>query len=151
MTTTAPEAPIRQTSSARRAVVGTLSLLLLAGLGYGILTFLNNALSFAGKWEGKIRSAFPSPDGQYVAEVSDWNGGATTAFETRVALRRSGARDTVTGSPQNDATVAVLFSSPAVKLRWDTPQQLTVESPGGQLTQHRRTWRDVRITYRGTK
>jgi len=128
-----------------------LGVVLIAGLGYGLLAFLNNALSFAGKWEGKVLSAVPSPDGRYVAEVSQWNGGATTHFETRVGLRRRSDRDTVSGGPQKEATVAVLFSAPPVKLRWDSPQQLTVESPGGQLTEHRKTWRDVRITYRGTE
>lgn len=139
------------TSPARRVLIVALSLLLLAGLGYGLLAFLNNALSFAGKWEGKVLSTVPSPDGRYVAEVSQWNGGATTGFETRVGLRRPTDRDTVTGGPQKDATVAKLFSAPPVKLHWETPQQLTVESPGGHLIEHRQTWRDVRISYRGTK
>jgi hypothetical protein len=128
-----------------------LSLLLIGALGYWLLSVLNNVFSFAGRWEGKVLSASPSPDGRYVAEVSQWNGGATTGFETRVGLRRRSDRDTVSGGPQKEATVARLFSSPPVKLRWDTPQQLTVESPGGQWMEHRETWGDVRIAFKGLK
>lgn len=151
MTDTPHPGAAPQTSPTRRALAVGLCLLAIGGLGFWLLSVLNNAFSFAGKWEGKILSASPSPDGRYVAEISQWNGGATTGFETHVGLRRRSDRDTVTGGPQKEATVAKLFSSPPVKLRWDTPQQLTVECPGGQLMEHRETWRDVRITYRGTK
>jgi hypothetical protein len=144
-------APTRQPASGRRLVVALAGLALAAFLGYRLLLFLNDLFSFAGKWEGQVRSAIPSVDGRYVAEVSDWNGGATTGLETRVALRPSSARDTVTGTTRNEGTVAVLLGDPPVQVRWLGPQRLAIECPDRGFKERHETWRDVRITYQTPK
>jgi len=131
----------------RQILTETISVILFAVLGYGALAILNDLFSIAGKWEGKVRSALPSVDGWYVAEVSDWNGGATTGFETRVALRQRSARDTVTGVTRSKGTVAVLLGSPPVSARWLGPQQLAIENPDSNFKERQESWRDVQIIY----
>lgn len=141
----------RRASPVRRALIVVISVVLIAGLGYALLVFLNDLFSIGGKWEGRIRSASPSPDSRYVAEVSDWNGGATTGLETRVALRPHSARNTVTGVTRSEGTVAVLLGDPSVTVRWQGPQHLIISGPANTFKERQASWRDVQITYQTPK
>lgn len=152
MPSTSPQDSVsRPTAPSRRLVPMVIGIALAVFVGYRLLVFLDELFSFAGKWEGRVRSAVSSPDARYVAEVSDWNGGATTGLETRVALRPHSARDTVTGVTRSEGTVAILLGDPPVTVRWQGAQHLIISGPTNTFKERQASWRDVQITYQTPK
>lgn len=98
--------------------------------------------SLAGGWEGTLEYSVPSPDGAFVADVSRWNGGATTGFETSVSLRPASKRPAI----RDDRSVLTTRGLPDLGIVWNGNTRLTVTCDPSQVLGRDAVWRDVTIS-----
>jgi len=94
----------------------------------------------------RVLSEEASPDGQYVATVSERNCGAVTAYSRVVSIRR---REAPFEGENTESWVFVISDQPEVKAVWSGTRQLTIlhSATAGKQKEAER-WRDVVIMTR---
>ena len=114
-------------------------------LGVRFVRWVDELPSFAGQWEGTLEYSVPSPDGRLVADVSRWNGGATTGFETSVSLRPASKRPAI----RDDRSVLTTRGLPDLAIAWNGNTSLTVTCDPSLVLARDAVWRDVMISVVG--
>jgi hypothetical protein len=110
------------------------------------LYVLSSALSF--NCVHRVLSEAPSPDGRYVATVSERGCGATTRDYRVVSIRRMGSRF---DGENHKSWIFWMENQPEIKADWPGKRQLTVtySATTGKKVEVPR-WKDVVITSRET-
>jgi hypothetical protein len=131
-----------QTKKKAWIVILTGSLIVAYPIGYYIASSL-----FSFSCSSSVLSEAASPDGQYIATVSERNCGATSPYIRVVSIRPEGTRLRV----ENDSSwVFVTEDQPTVEVIWSGPRKLTVVTDGYSRTPTEQRlkaahWKDVGI------
>jgi hypothetical protein len=94
-----------------------------------------------------ILSELSSPDGRYVATVSERNCGAVTPYTRVVSIRRRGSHF---DGEDDGAWVFLMKDQPTIQIRWSGQRRLSVASEGYSRTSRgqslkRARWEDVEV------
>lgn len=129
---------------AKRMLLVVAAFVSVGWLGVWFVRWVDELPSFAGQWEGTLVYSVPSQDRSLVADVSTWNGGATTGFQTCVNLRPASQRPAI-----YDRSVLTTRESPDIRLVWKGNTRLTVECDPSLVLSRDAVWRDVTISVVG--
>jgi hypothetical protein len=124
--------------------VTTIGILVGAFLGYKYL-LSSMTLSACGY---QLLSEVPSPDGEYLASVSERNCGAMSGYARIVSLRH---RTAAFHGDDEASWVFLMLDQPTLEVRWSSKRHLTVKTQGYSQTPpekalRRTLWQDVSIS-----
>lgn len=111
---------------------------------YALSVLLLSGCSFLGfdPCDVALQREVRSPGARYVAAVFHKECGATTGFNTQVALRRAGTRfDTDSGQ------VLAIAGRHNLDVKWTSDNRLTVVLPDEKVYVKNEMWRDVKVAY----
>jgi hypothetical protein len=90
-----------------------------------------------------VQAQFQSPTGRYTAAVFHRECGATTGFNTQIALRRSW-RD----FSYDSGKVLAMDGRHVLSLKWVDDEHLVVLLPADQVNIQEHMWKDVTVEYK---